>query len=271
MIWIGCSGWSYRDWGGVIYRRGSSGNLKEYSSFFNTVEVNVTFYRPVDPATINSWIRTVSGSRNFRFSVKAPEEISHRLILMDTGRAIEAMEGFCRKQLSPLQESGYAGMLLIQLPPWFTAVNVPRLLDFLKGADFGGIRVAVEFRDMVLLGSTEIRSAIQDMGHTVVEVDSPDGTFMFDDTGTGTRYYRFHGRNIQAWKGFSQNGSDRYNYDYNKDELTALSQYVRKSMDRGDEIFVYFNNHPAGNAPRNAMEFSEMMGAGGSRRQKPLI
>ncbi len=271
MIWIGCSGWSYKDWGGFIYPMGTSGNLKQYSSFFNTVEVNVTFYREVSPTTVASWIRTVSATKNFRFSVKAPMEISHRLIITDTKRAIESMQRFSRTHLYPLQESGYAGILLIQLPPWFSSSNLPKLLDFLNGADFGGVRVAVEFRNLELLRSIEIRSGIQEIGFTVAEIDSPDGTFMFRDNGPGARYYRFHGRNQKSWKGFSQKPSDRYNYYYRHDELVALAQLVRKSMERGDEIFVYFNNHPFGNAPRNALEFSEIMGTGGSARQKQLI
>ena len=115
------------------------------------------------------------------------------------------------------------------------------------------------------------RSNIEDLGHIVAEIDSPDGTFIHPDSGSGNRYFRFHGRNKRGWEGNSSNPSDRYNYYYGKDELHILARYVKESIERGDEIFVYFNNHPYGNAPRNAIEFSEILGLGRPGNQKQLI
>lgn len=271
MIWIGCSGWHYPDWGGTFYPRGSSGDLKIYSSFFNTVEVNVTFYRDVGLRTIQSWIKTVGTARNFRFSIKAPMEISHKLLTQDTPKAMEAMKEFGRNHLLPIREAGYAGHVLVQLPPWFTSEDLPKLYEFLGDGNFFGTRVAVEFRDISLLKSARARSNIEDLGHIVAEIDSPDGTFIHPDSGSGNRYFRFHGRNKRGWEGNSSNPSDRYNYYYGKDELHILARYVKESIERGDEIFVYFNNHPYGNAPRNAIEFSEILGLGRPGNQKQLI
>jgi len=74
-IRIGTSGWNYPSgngtWNGVFYpKRRPRGfdELRYYAERFDTVEVNSTFYRIPDPATVQRWIdRTPPG---FLFSVK---------------------------------------------------------------------------------------------------------------------------------------------------------------------------------------------------------
>ena len=46
-VHIGCSGWNYRDWRGVIYPEDLPARrwLEHYAELFDTVEVNATFYR----------------------------------------------------------------------------------------------------------------------------------------------------------------------------------------------------------------------------------
>ena len=52
-IYIGTSGWSYPKgegtWTGYFYPTGKINELEYYSQFFNTVEVNSSFYRPLNP------------------------------------------------------------------------------------------------------------------------------------------------------------------------------------------------------------------------------
>jgi len=61
---IGCSGWSYRHWRGVLYpRTGSTSRwLELYASEFDTVEVNATFYRLPTEQAVARWVETVPAS-----------------------------------------------------------------------------------------------------------------------------------------------------------------------------------------------------------------
>src|SRR5918911_1253614 len=46
-VHVGCSGWNYKDWRGLVYPEGlpASRWLEHYPTLFDTVEVNSTFYR----------------------------------------------------------------------------------------------------------------------------------------------------------------------------------------------------------------------------------
>jgi len=73
---VGCSGWQYRDWRGVLYPEGvgQARWLGRYAEAFDTVEVNSTFYRLPSPETFERWAATVP--EGFRFAVKMPRAIT---------------------------------------------------------------------------------------------------------------------------------------------------------------------------------------------------
>lgn len=60
-IYIGTSGWSYPKgegtWTGYFYPTGKINELEYYSQFFNTVEINSSFYRPPNPGYVYNWVR----------------------------------------------------------------------------------------------------------------------------------------------------------------------------------------------------------------------
>ena len=62
-IYIGTSGWSYPQgagtWNGYFYPPGTKNELEFYSRFFNTVELNSSFYRPPSPAMAANWVKKV--------------------------------------------------------------------------------------------------------------------------------------------------------------------------------------------------------------------
>ena len=112
---IGCSGWSYGDWRGVLYPPGvpASRWLETYASEFDTVEVNATFYRLAKVETVRGWAEQVPDG--FLFAVKASRYLTHmrRLRGIETG-----IERFW-EPLEPLRESGKLGPVLWQLPERF--------------------------------------------------------------------------------------------------------------------------------------------------------
>jgi len=84
---IGCSGWNYSDapdkggWTGVFYPDKDTKRLRYYSQFFNTVEMDSSFYEKFySQMTKGTFIGMVRATpEKFQFSVKVPETITHGL------------------------------------------------------------------------------------------------------------------------------------------------------------------------------------------------
>ena len=77
-LFIGTSGWNYPHWsGGVFYPPGLSQNkwLQYYTDFFNSVELNVTFYRLVQKKTFQNWHKRTP--KDFYFVAKGSRFITH--------------------------------------------------------------------------------------------------------------------------------------------------------------------------------------------------
>lgn len=137
-FYVGTSGYSYPEWKGVFYppKWPAKQMLAYYSEHFRTVEINYTFKRLPTFATLQIWASAVPA--DFRFVLKAPEQITHRKRLKD---ADEILANFLdiaarlKKRLGPL---------LFQLPPNFKK-DAPRLRTFLQLLP-PRRRVAFEFR-----------------------------------------------------------------------------------------------------------------------------
>ena len=74
MIRVGVAGWDYPDWAGIVYPsplpRGFD-RLSYLAGLLDAVEINVTFYRPIDPKTSRSWVTRVP-SRTNQFAALRP-------------------------------------------------------------------------------------------------------------------------------------------------------------------------------------------------------
>jgi hypothetical protein len=63
LIRIGPAGWSYKDWEGVVYppEKPEGFHPATYLAwYFDTIEINSTFYRPPEPGIAKSWVRRLS-------------------------------------------------------------------------------------------------------------------------------------------------------------------------------------------------------------------
>ena len=67
-------------------------------------------------------------------------------------------------------------------------------------------------------------------------------------------YYRFHGRNREAWFKKNAGRDDRYNYLYSDRELAPWVEQVRTMQGQVSELYLMMNNHFQGQAPANALE-----------------
>src|ERR1700730_9731885 len=79
-IRVGPAGWSYKDWIGIVYPRRKPPHFHEatfLANYFDAIELNVTFYRPVLAETAKDWIERVSHNPNFVFTAKLWQEVTH--------------------------------------------------------------------------------------------------------------------------------------------------------------------------------------------------
>lgn len=108
----GCSGFHYKDWKEVFYPKEVPQTkwFEYYCRHFNTIELNVTFYRFPRPEALQSWYNR--SPKDFKFSVKAPQLITHYKNFKDCERMLG---DFYASVYEGLQEK--LGCVLFQMPP----------------------------------------------------------------------------------------------------------------------------------------------------------
>ena len=264
-ILIGCSGWNYADtpdkggWTGVFYPDKDTKRLRYYSQFFNTAEMDSSFYEKFySQMTKGTFIGMVRATpEKFQFSIKVPETITHVKRMDIEEGVIEYFEEFLHK-ISPLRTANKLGAILFQLPPSFTVndfKNIEGFLDRLPSSS--GYDYAVEFRHP----SWNTEGPWEMLRHyniAAVMTDSPakeNLQFLSDVTLTTAdhSFIRFHGRNTK--------GHYWYDYLYNNDELQPWIEKISQIKQETKVLRIYFNNHYGGKAVINALEFKEMTGA----------
>ncbi|WP_075056677.1 DUF72 domain-containing protein [Thermogymnomonas acidicola] len=255
--WAGCSGWSYSDWVGTFYPPSTRDHLSFYSSVFNTVEVDSTFYRQPSGISVDRWIRTVSG-REFMFSVKAPQGCDARGPLQERRTCLGLTCRLRGRGAGEVPQQRRPGYCLIQLPPAFGPGNMESLIGLLGEARTGRYRYAVEFRNRALY-SREYYSRLVEVGVLPVTLDSPESRISGVNELSGQAYVRLHGRNYEAW--YRKSDALPFDYEYSDSELESIVGIIRGSSGL-EEVFIYFNNHPpSGKAPpRNAIRAMDMLG-----------
>ncbi|MBR9921172.1 MAG: DUF72 domain-containing protein [Bacteroidetes bacterium] len=138
-VYIGCTGWSMKEWVGKVYPPGTktADFMQAYTRQFNTIEFNTTHYRIPETATVDKWRE--KSADDFRFCPKIPQSISHSGQL---GADDPKLNLFCER-IQGLDEK--LGCCFIQLPPYFNLEKLPFLERFL-GLFPQEIPLAVEVR-----------------------------------------------------------------------------------------------------------------------------
>lgn len=207
--------------------------LRYYSTLFNSVEINQTFYKLPRPLTIERWAADVQNG--FRFSVKMWKGITHNKQLAylpdDVIRFMHTVSGFGNTK----------GALLIQLPAGTTGENLDRLASLLAlvSKHNDGWRIAVECRH-VSWYTPQLEDLLKSHRATLVEHDMPASMVIAPLAGTPFRYIRFHGI------------AGDYHGSYGQSQLRTHAEDFRTSENRGREVFCYFNN-TIGDAVFNAL------------------
>ncbi len=265
MLYLGCSGFQYSDWKETFYPKGmdESKYLMYYYKFFNTVEIDSTYYSFPGEKTINSWISKVQGKEDFLYSLKFPKEVTHDPDGI-TEKSIQTARDFVSKVILPIKNSGMFGSALLQMSPFLDPMKngeILRKLEDLFTSIYSNYRIAVEVRNRSFFDTSVLPSflsILEKFNVALVSVDSPGLPYFYYPTSTFS-YIRFHGRNADLWfgKGELKGRLNKYDYLYSEQEL---SPWVDRVRGMGDEVFIYFNNHAQAKAAVNAAEFQKLMG-----------
>jgi uncharacterized protein YecE (DUF72 family) len=265
MLYLGCSGFQYPDWKETFYPKGmeESKYLLYYYKFFNSVEIDSTYYSFPGEKTVNSWISKVQGKEDFLYSLKFPREVTHDPDGI-TEKSIETAKEFVSKVVLPIKNSGFLGSALLQLSPFLDPLKRGTTLGKLEelfGSIYSDYRLAIEIRNKSFLDNNVLPGFLDILRKyrvALVSVDSPGLPYFYYPTSSFS-YVRFHGKNYDLWygKGELKGRLNKYDYLYSEEELVPWVERVRVM---GDEVFIYFNNHAQAKAAVNAAEFQKYMG-----------
>jgi uncharacterized protein YecE (DUF72 family) len=264
--------------------------LRFYASQFPLVEVDSTYYFPPSERNAELWIERTPA--HFTFNIKAyslltnhptrpdslyadireslpPEALDKRFIYRDKlpDEAVEEVWQRFHDALMPLHSAGKLGAVLFQFPQWFVISKKSKAYIEECAERLRDFRLAVEFRHKTWLSERnqeETTGFLQEHDLPLVCVDMPQG---FDSslppiaaaTASDLSMVRFHGRDQAAWKTKSETASERFRYDYSKEELQEWVPQIQSLAEQTRETHVLMNNCYRDFAVRNARELGDML------------
>jgi uncharacterized protein YecE (DUF72 family) len=234
--YIGCSGFNYDNWKGKFYPEDIAKKkwLEYYAQYFDTVEINASFYHLPKEKTLDNWYERTPG--NFRFTLKGSRFITHQKKLNDV---TEPVNNFYRLA-SRLK--GKLGCILWQLPG-NQHVDLEKLKTFcqLLSRDFKNV---LEFRHNSWFDE-KVYQILQDNSVTLCIVSAPNNLETVFKKTNDLVYVRFHGR--QEW----------YKYLYSEEEMKDWADELKSLNAR--QIYGYFNNDVGAHAPENARQLARLL------------
>jgi len=234
--------------------------------------------------------RQAKDQAGFSYSLKLPQKITHEhLVSGDFEKAYTGLKAFEAAVLNPLYEQNLIGAVLVQMSPYFRLgpdekkerAALKLLEDFLQVLPTDRYDWALELRHNSWLAKgkgkamtlvPEAASVIKKFRVMLCETDGPG----FPDLrlpGAKKVYVRFHGHNQDLWfkkgagssKGMEEKEEtpdpkgrhNRYDYLYTDKELEPWKKHLEEDF---EEKYVYFNNHPRGKGPKNALMLMNLLG-----------
>ncbi|MFC1901975.1 DUF72 domain-containing protein [Chloroflexota bacterium] len=259
-IYIGTSGWSYPKgqgtWKGYFYPAGKYNELEYYSQFFNTVEVNSSFYRPPNPGFAENWVKRTP--KDFKFAVKLWQKFTHPKMYQEaTGEhAIISQNDvdLFINSIEPVYQAGKLCALLAQFPPSFKNDSYGQQILGAVIRTFSNYPLAVELRHRSWSDDENAGSLLRASRVSWVKIDEPKFITSIASEVPLTSdfaYFRFHGRNAEEW--WHGDAETRYKYLYSPEEIEELAGRMKKAAENTKLTFAFFNNHWQAYAPRNAV------------------
>lgn len=203
----------------------NASRITYYSSFFNSIEINSSFYKIPQASTVAKWADSVSENSTFTF--KLWREITHSKGL-----------DFYKEDVTTFFKSINAandkkGCLLIQFPPSLGIefiAKLDKLLSCIQETDGAqNWKIAVEFRNKYWY-QKNVYELLNSYKATVVIQDMPKSATPFLKHKSDFIYIRFHGP------------TGNYRESYSEDLLNEYAIQIKDWIKEGKTVYVYFNN-----------------------------
>jgi uncharacterized protein YecE (DUF72 family) len=250
-IRLGTTSFTGTGWPGSFYPKGMSPTdyLHHYSTRFDTVEIDSTFYRVPKPETVQTWAaKTRPG---FIISLKFPRIITHEKVLLDCDEEFESFIGAAKilgEKLGPmLLEFPHFNQDLFTGPARF----IQRLHSFFKKLPAVGYKFAIEVRNKDWL-EPQLVDLLREYNVALVLQDQswmPRSEALlekFDPITADFAFIRWHGDHKGILK--RTNVWNRTIFDRTA-ELRTWVEVCEKLQKREIRQYIYANNHYAGCAP----------------------
>jgi uncharacterized protein YecE (DUF72 family) len=203
----------------------NASRLTFYSSLFNSIEFNSSFYKIPQSSTVAKWAASVHG--NFRFTFKLWKGITH---VKDLNFDSEDIFAFF-KSINAVNEK--KGCVLVQFPPGLGEEYIVQLdkllsciIDINATMDW---KIAVEFRNKSWYHD-DVYDLLNFYNAAIVVQDIPKSATPFINHKSDFIYIRFHGP------------TGNYRESYSEDFLYEYASYINEWIDEGKIVYVYFNN-----------------------------
>ena len=220
-IYVGTSGFDYPEWKGVFYPNVITRDdfLEYYSTVFNSVELNFTFYNIPDKVRMDRFV--LNSKRRVDFAVKVNKALTHEKRSNWESIAKQFLES-----IDPLIINEKLNALLFQLPPYFSyttenRIYLAKLLDFFKG-----LPLVVEFRnnewnkDSVYDGMVKRNVSIAHV--TMPHLFEYQGQMVTPFVGD-IAYVRMHDR-----------------IAYSEEEMESFLPILNEAVKEGRKVMIYF-------------------------------
>ncbi|GEC06683.1 histidine kinase [Streptomyces spinoverrucosus] len=243
-LFVGTSGWQYKDWRGLLYPEGCPTRLwlEEYAEGFATVEINNAFYRLPTRENFEAWRERVP--QDFVVAVKASRYLTHIKRLKDPEEPVHRLMTHAAGLADRL------GPVLLQLPPNLRAD--PGLLDACLACFPTGTRIAVEPRHDSWW-TPEVEQVLRSRRAALCWADvlARPVTPLWRTTDWG--YVRFHQGRARPWP------------HYGRQSLQTWVHRITAVFPGDHDVYVYFNNDPGGAAVGDAVTFADLARRTGRR------
>lgn len=269
---VGPAGWSYPDWMGIVYPKPKPRGFHEatyLAEFFDTIELNTTFYSPAKPEHARQWVDWVSNNPRFSFTAKLWRRFTHE-------KSADAMdEQAVRPGLDVLQNAGKLGALLVQFP--FSFHNTRENFQYLTGllGKFKSYPRVVEVRHSSW-NDSKFYEWLREKGIGFCNIDQPIIGRSLKPSSMATSavgYIRLHGQRYDTW--FQEDpeipSSERYNYLYSEGELAPWLERIQRLEQEATYIYVVLNNHFEAKALVNAFQIVHKLTGKKQKIPEPLL
>jgi uncharacterized protein YecE (DUF72 family) len=257
-ILVGPAGWSYADWDGIVYPRSKPRGFHEaayLAQYFDTIEINTSFYNPLRAEVAESWVEKVQGNPSFQFTAKLWKRFTH-----ERSASLQD-EKACKQGFEPLAAARRLGALLIQFPWSFK--NTRENHEYMSGLfmQFMEYPLVVEVRHNSW-NQPEIFDWLRAQGVGFCNIDQPvigRSLAPSEHVTMPVGYVRLHGRNYEHWFTSNEHPEERYNYLYSIEELKPWAERVANIARTAEVVFVITNNHFQGKAIANGLQLISIL------------